>query len=455
MRRFSRAGAAMVALATLGTLVFAGSSAGHGTPWHAAKGPTKKFHHGDAGAERTQEGDPVRLRRHAARPDGALRGQGDHAHLQGHVEAGRGRRQRVAPGFPAEHGRGVAYARDGDVAGRARLDEQHVPPHRRRVQQHHQLRDAGHPPGGHTAPVGGAGREDGRRRRVGRRPWARARASGARDRLPHLHRRARDRPQLRPSRTAGAGEQLRRAVPAPGARRRCRLDQRPGLVQPRQAGDLHPQQRPNPGQRRLGRLHLRLDERRHDQLQPRRDREQRGRQGREQGGRQPRTRRLGRRKAHARIRRARREDGRLLHEADRPQQRRVALPHLLHVRPACERDLQRARCGRIGRLRREARSRLPDLDRGRLRAARGADRGRGHLRPAGLEVGRRALGLPRVHLRPAGREGGPALPRKPGDGRVPAPVRRAARPEGHRRAEQPVLRQCRRHGRQGRTPGRA
>jgi 2',3'-cyclic-nucleotide 2'-phosphodiesterase (5'-nucleotidase family) len=55
VRRFSRAGAATVALATLGTLVFAGSSAGHGTPWHAAKGSIKKFHHGDAGAERTKK----------------------------------------------------------------------------------------------------------------------------------------------------------------------------------------------------------------------------------------------------------------------------------------------------------------------------------------------------------------------------------------------------------------
>jgi 2',3'-cyclic-nucleotide 2'-phosphodiesterase (5'-nucleotidase family) len=55
VRRFSRAGAAALALATLGTLVFAGSSAGHGTPWHAAKGSNKKFHHGDAGAERTKK----------------------------------------------------------------------------------------------------------------------------------------------------------------------------------------------------------------------------------------------------------------------------------------------------------------------------------------------------------------------------------------------------------------
>ena len=55
MRRFSRAGAATLALAMLGTLVFAGSSAGHRNPWYAAKGSIKKFHHGDAGAERTKK----------------------------------------------------------------------------------------------------------------------------------------------------------------------------------------------------------------------------------------------------------------------------------------------------------------------------------------------------------------------------------------------------------------
>jgi 2',3'-cyclic-nucleotide 2'-phosphodiesterase (5'-nucleotidase family) len=55
VRRFSRAGAAALALATLGTLVFAGASAGHRAPWYAAKGSIKKFHHGDAGAERSKK----------------------------------------------------------------------------------------------------------------------------------------------------------------------------------------------------------------------------------------------------------------------------------------------------------------------------------------------------------------------------------------------------------------
>jgi 2',3'-cyclic-nucleotide 2'-phosphodiesterase (5'-nucleotidase family) len=55
VRRFSRASAAALALATLGTLVFAGSSAGHRGHWYAAKGSIKKFHHGDAGAERSKK----------------------------------------------------------------------------------------------------------------------------------------------------------------------------------------------------------------------------------------------------------------------------------------------------------------------------------------------------------------------------------------------------------------
>ena len=55
MKRFSRAGAAVLALATLGTLVFAGSSAGHRAPWYTAKGSIKKFHSGDAGSARTKK----------------------------------------------------------------------------------------------------------------------------------------------------------------------------------------------------------------------------------------------------------------------------------------------------------------------------------------------------------------------------------------------------------------
>ncbi len=67
--------------------------------------------------------------------------------------------------------------------------------------------------------------------------------------------------------------------------------------------------------------------------------------------------------------------------------------------PARERDVQRARPGRLGRVRGEARARLPDVDRGRLRAARGGDRRRGHLRRAGAEVEGRSLRVPALHPR--------------------------------------------------------
>src|SRR5918995_1585374 len=140
--------------------------------------------------------------------------------------------------------------------------------------------------------------------------------------------------------------------------------------------------------RELGRLHLRLDQRLPRELRPGGRRQpERGQERRRDRAASARP--VGRPQADADVEHggALGENGRLLHEADRSQRRRFALPHLLHVRPARERDLQRARCGWIRRLRREARPRLPDLDRGRLRAARGPDRGRGHVRRARPEVG--------------------------------------------------------------------
>ena len=44
---------------------------------------------------------------------------------------GRQGRERLAPGLPAQHRRRLVHAGDGHLAGRARLDEQHVLPHRR------------------------------------------------------------------------------------------------------------------------------------------------------------------------------------------------------------------------------------------------------------------------------------------------------------------------------------
>ncbi len=89
-------------------------------------------------------------------------------------------------------------------------------------------------------------------------------------------------------------------------------------------------------------------------------------------------------------RRARRADRGLLPEGDRDRAGPVAVPHLLHVDRARQRDVQRARAGGLGSVRGDARLAVPDLDRGRLRAARGRDRRRGHVRRAGPEVEGRA-----------------------------------------------------------------
>ena len=95
-----------------------------------------------------------------------------------------------------------------------------------------------------------------------------AAAPGPGRRLPHLHRRPRHRPQLRPARPAGGRERVRRPVPEGDARGRGGVDQRPHLLQPGEADLVHAQQLAAARQRRLGRLHLRLDRRRHGQLRP-------------------------------------------------------------------------------------------------------------------------------------------------------------------------------------------
>jgi 2',3'-cyclic-nucleotide 2'-phosphodiesterase (5'-nucleotidase family) len=55
VKRFGRLGAALVAVSALAMLVFAGSSAGHRTPYYAAKGKLRTFHQGDAGSPRTEK----------------------------------------------------------------------------------------------------------------------------------------------------------------------------------------------------------------------------------------------------------------------------------------------------------------------------------------------------------------------------------------------------------------
>ena len=149
MRRVSRAGAAAVALATLGTLVFAGSSAGHGTPWHAANGSIKKFHHGDAGAERTKKAilfssdgmRPDLMERYAAKgimptfkhllKKGVA---GDNGLLQGFPpNTGVGWHTLATGTWPGEHGStNNTFHRTGDA-----------------LQQHDELRDDRDPPGRH------------------------------------------------------------------------------------------------------------------------------------------------------------------------------------------------------------------------------------------------------------------------------------------------------------------
>ena len=74
----------------------------------------------------------VRLRRHAPRPHGEVRRGRRHADLQ-EADGGRcHRRQRHAPGVPAEHRRRLVHDGDRRVSGRPRLDQQHLLPERRR-----------------------------------------------------------------------------------------------------------------------------------------------------------------------------------------------------------------------------------------------------------------------------------------------------------------------------------
>ena len=198
------------------------------------------------------------------------------------------------------------------------------------------------------------------------------------------------------------------------------------------------------GERGLGRLHLRLHQRRRHELQPRADRQRRQRQERRHGRGRPHPGRVGRRQADARLRHVRRQDGRLLRQGDRPDRRPLEVPPLLHLGAARERDLQRARRDRLGGLRGEAEPRLPDLHGGGLRPDGGRHRRRGHLRRAGPHVEGRPLGVPQLHPRPGARrprhQAGPAARGLADDGRVPAPVHGARDADGHRRQPEPVLR---------------
>ena len=162
MIRLRPVGLAAAACLVLTFLVFAGPGAGHGTPK-----PTQ-----------SRQGDSVRLRRHAPRPDGALRQEGLHAHLQRSATARGQRAQRAEAGLPAEHRSRLVHVGHGHVAGSARLHEQHVPSGWNRLHDGHVVRNARNPAGRHDAAVRRARREEDRLGRVGRRPGGRARGAG-------------------------------------------------------------------------------------------------------------------------------------------------------------------------------------------------------------------------------------------------------------------------------------
>ena len=195
----------------------------------------------------------------------------------------------------------------------------------------------------------------------------------------------------------------------------------------------------------LGRVRLRLDERQHRQLRPcaRRERVQHE-ERRAIGGRDARRGRLGGRQGDTRCRPLAGQDGRLLHEADRPRRRRRLgdVPPLLHVGAARERE-------RTTRTARPARTAI----RGRRSTSEFPTSTAADFAP--LEAGivdedtyiEQGLMWKDAHweyleyiINDPGREARPAHGRQPDHGRVPAPVHGAHHAEGHRRETEPVLR---------------
>ncbi len=145
-------------------------------------------------------------------------------------------------------------------------------------------------------------------------------------------------------------------------------------------------------------------------------------------------------------RRPRGPDCRLVPEGDRPRRRPLQVPDLLRFDRAVERHVQQLRLR--GDVRGDAERELRLPDRRGLRAARGADRRRGHLHRAGPEVEGRALGVPPLHHRHRGR----AEVRRGHDqrSRVQARAADGGQPR-HRRVQPPVHgpRHADRHGRRG------
>ena len=354
---------------------------------------------------------------------------------------GRSRSQRPDAGLSAEHRRRLGHPGDRRVARGTRLDEQHVPSaDRPELQQLDELRRAGGAPGRHARAGRRAGRQGRRLCRVGGGARVRAGAPGPGRGLPVVLLAARDPAQLRHPGPARPRECVRRRLPPGHARPGNRLDERADVVQPGQGGaaDGHDDLRGREPDEVLRPLHLRLDERQHRQLRPR-ARRPGADEERRAGRRQPDPEPVGRRQGDAR-RGAGRPDRGHLAEGHRPGARPVAVPALLHLGHQGERDVQRARPAGLGRVRGNARPRLPDLGCCRLRATRGRHRRRGHVRRAGPQVGGRASRVPPLHLRNAGRRGGSAPHGNSDHRRVRTPVHGALHAAGHRQRPEPVLR---------------
>ena len=201
--------------------------------------------------------------------------------------------------------------------------------------------------------------------------------------------------QLRPARPTRRGEQVRCELPACRAPAGSRVDERPDVVLPGTTAAAHQHQHRLPGGRQrhacVRPLHLRLDRRRDDQLRPRPRRSGDRRQGRQCLRCRSRCGRVGRRQGDP-DRWTCRADGRLLPQGHRHRPRPLPVPRVLHLRHARDR-LVRLR----PELREHARQPVPDQHRGGLRAARGRDRRRGHLRRAGPQVDRLPLARTDLH----------------------------------------------------------
>ena len=173
---------------------------------------------------RRPSGTPViffAVGRHAAGPGRQVRQAGRHADDERPHETGRDRQERPHAGLPAQHGRRLVHALDRHVAGRARLDEQHLPP--RSARGTSTTRRASPRPAS-SRPTTSARRPSGRARPSS--PWS---GSGRGTSTPALQGPVVDfrtfiggrghRAQLRPARPAGGRERVRRPVPAGRPRR--------------------------------------------------------------------------------------------------------------------------------------------------------------------------------------------------------------------------------------------